>query len=355
VRSDLFDYHLPRERIAQTPIEPRDASRLLVVGADGSIRHRVFRDLPDLLAPGDLLIVNDSRVLPARLIGRRPTGGRAELLLLRAIRDDLWEAMASPGRRLAPGATLLFPTEGDPVLEAEVVERTADGGRIVRFRSRDDRTVLDLIHTVGRTPLPPYITAELDDPERYQTVYARLEGSSAAPTAGLHVTPEVIRRLAERGVRMATVTLHVGLATFRPIRSDEIEDHEMHQEWYEVPAETGEAVAGCRGSIVAVGTTTVRCLEAAAEPGANRRVQPGAGSTDLYITPGYRFRVVDRLVTNFHLPRSSLLVLVSAFAGLGPIRRAYECALQESYRFLSFGDAMLIDRASGPTAAGGDG
>ena len=338
MRTEEFDYPLPEHQIAQTPVEPRDASRLLVLDRkSGSISHHRFREFPDLLAPGDLLVMNDTRVLPARLIGVKPTGGRAEALLLRDLGGDRWEAMVFPGRRLDVGASILF---GEGALEAEVVGRDPAGTRVLQFRAKDSTDVPALIHRLGEVPLPPYIHAPLADRERYQTVYARLEGSAAAPTAGLHFTPWIFDRLAERGVQIATVTLHVGIATFRPVKTEEIEQHDMHEEWYEVPEATAAAIAEAPGRIVALGTTTVRTLESAAE--GPRKVRPGAGRTRLYITPGREFRVVDALLTNFHMPRSSLLVLVAAFAGLDRVKAAYHQALESGYRFLSFGDAMLI-------------
>jgi S-adenosylmethionine:tRNA ribosyltransferase-isomerase len=338
MRTEAFDYPLPDSQIAQVPVEPRDASRLLLLDRErGTIAHHGFRDLPELLAPGDLLVLNDTRVLPARLVGVKPTGGRAEALLLRDLGGDRWEAMVFPGRRLDVGARLRF---GAGALEAEVVERDRSGTRVLQFRSLEETGVPALLHRLGEAPLPPYIHVPLADRERYQTIYSRWEGSAAAPTAGLHFTPETFEYLAERGVRVATVTLHVGLATFRPVKAEEIEEHEMHEEWYEVPEATAAAIAAAPGRVIALGTTTVRALESAAS--GPRRVQPGAGRTRLYITPGFQFRIVDALLTNFHMPRSSLLILVSAFASLETIQAAYAQALETGYRFLSFGDAMLI-------------
>jgi S-adenosylmethionine:tRNA ribosyltransferase-isomerase len=337
MRTEAFDYPLPEDRIAQSPIEPRDASRLLLLDRKrGTISHHRFRELPELLAPGDLLVRNDTRVLPARLVGAKPTGGRAEALLLRDLGADRWEAIVFPGRRLDLGARIRF---GDGALEAEVAGRDPSGTRVLQFRSGAAEDVPALIHRLGAAPLPPYIHTPLADQERYQTVYARLEGSAAAPTAGLHFTPKTFERLAERGIQVAGVTLHVGLATFRPVKTETIEEHEMHEEWYEVPDATA-AIARVAGRVVALGTTTVRALESAAV--GPRQVQPGPGRTRLYITPGFHFRIVDALLTNFHMPRSSLLVLVSAFAGRELICEAYRQALATGYRFLSFGDAMLI-------------
>jgi S-adenosylmethionine:tRNA ribosyltransferase-isomerase len=338
MRTEEFDYPLPETQIAQSPVEPRDASRLLRLDRKtGAVSHHRFRDLPDLLAPGDLLVRNDTRVLPARLFGSKPTGGRAEVLLLRDLGEDRWEAMVFPGRRLDVGARIRF---GDGALEAEVLERNPSGTRVLQLRARESEDVPSLLHQMGEVPLPPYIHAPLADRERYQTVYSRLEGSAAAPTAGLHFTPDTFDRLAARGVGVATVTLHVGIATFRPVKTEEIEQHEMHEEWYEIPEATAAAVADARGRVVALGTTTVRALESAAE--GRRRLRRGTGRTRLYITPGHEFRAVDALLTNFHMPRSSLLILVAAFAGLQPVMAAYHQALDAGYRFLSFGDAMLI-------------
>lgn len=372
MRADLFDYELPRELIAQEPVTPRDSSRLLVLlpeGPEGAGRpweHRVFRDLPEYLREDDLLVLNETRVLPARLVGRKvPGGGRVEVLLLRPAAGRVlarpgdwagaweWEVLVSPGRRVRPGTRIVFregderdaAVEGEPRLVAEVLERTEAGGRVVAFRGRPGESFASAVAALGRVPLPPYITRPLADAERYQTVYARVEGSAAAPTAGLHFTPEVFSRLRQRGVRMTAVTLHIGLDTFRPVREQEIEEHRMHSEWYEVPAEGAQAVAECRergGRVVACGTTVVRTLEAAADPEAPGLVRAGSGWTDLFIRPGYRFRVVDVLLTNFHLPRSTLIMLVAAFGGTERVLEAYREAVRQRYRFYSFGDAMLV-------------
>jgi len=352
VRLELFDYPLPPERIAQTPIEPRDASRLLVLRADGRREHRRFVDLPQLLNPGDLLVFNDTRVLPARLFGRKDTGARVEVLLLQRHGPARWEALVQPGRRMQAGARARFGEE----LSAEVVGLGEEGSRVLQFDAPGGPEAADeLIHRLGEVPLPPYIHERLQDPERYQTLYAREEGSAAAPTAGLHFTPRVLEALAAKGVRFAYVTLHVGIATFRPVKTDTIEEHQMHAEWYSVPEATARAIRESRGRVVAVGTTTLRCLESAAARGSgagsrgpgDRHLEAGSRATRLYVTPGYRFRVVDCLLTNFHMPRSSLLILVSAFAGVEPVRKAYQEALDEGYRFLSFGDAMFTEEASG--------
>lgn len=345
MRLELFDYPLPPERIAQTPIDPRDASRLLVLHRDGSREHRRFLDLPEFLNPGDLLVFNDTRVLPARVHGRKDTGARVELLLLQRLAAGKWEALAYPGRRLAPGARILF---GEGELTAEVLDRGEEGTRVLQFSAEGGPEEADiLLHRLGEMPLPPYIHERLDDPDRYQTLYAREEGSAAAPTAGLHFTPQVFDALEAKGVRTAFVTLHVGIATFRPVKTETVDEHEMHAEWYSIPEETARAVNECPGRVIAVGTTTLRCLESAAlhsEEGS--KLRPGSGVTRLYMRPGSRFRVAEALVTNFHMPRSSLLILVSAFAGVEPIRAAYREALAQEYRFLSFGDAMFIERAA---------
>jgi S-adenosylmethionine:tRNA ribosyltransferase-isomerase len=331
-----YDYELPPQLIAQTPAEPRDAARLLVLPrSDGEISHHQVSDLPSLLAPGDLVVVNRSRVLPCRLIGRKSsTGGRVELLLLWPIEGSTWQALVG-GRHVRPGQQV----EIAPGVVAEIGE-DAEGGRAVRFLATD--SVPELLRRFGRMPLPPYITRYTGDPGRYQTVYAQVDGSAAAPTAGLHFTPELIERLQARGVQWASVVLHVGLDTFRPISDNDLRRHHIHTEWVEVPAETVEAVSRTRqrgGRVVAVGTTTVRALEHAAADG---ELHTFRGPADLFILPGYRFRVIDALLTNFHLPRSSLLLLVSALAGRERILRAYQEAIERRYRFFSFGDAMLI-------------
>jgi S-adenosylmethionine:tRNA ribosyltransferase-isomerase len=337
VRLDLFDYPLPPDRIAQHPVEPRDASRLLILErCTGAVSHRRFHHLPDYLGPEDLLVFNDTRVLPARLRGRKASGGAVELLLLRQLAPARWQALVRPGRRVPPGTRLLF---GDGDLSATVTARAEDGTREIELAIRNGPPEAFLAR-LGEVPLPPYISQPLPDPERYQTVYSRVPGSAAAPTAGLHFTPQLLQTIGERGTRLAFVTLHVGMATFRPVRTALIESHEMHREQYHLPEATAAAIAACRGRVVAIGTTTARCLEGAAR--GPRQVRAGAGETALYITPGYRFQVVDALLTNFHLPRSTLLILVAAFAGREPIMRAYHAALAEGYRFLSFGDAMLI-------------
>jgi S-adenosylmethionine:tRNA ribosyltransferase-isomerase len=350
MRASDFDYILPPERIAQTPIEPRDHARLLVLHRDtGALEHRVFTDLVDYLRPGDLLVANQSRVLPARLLGvKESSGGRVELLLLAARADlgpDRWEALARPSKRIHEGQRLLF---GDGALVAEVEGATPGGERVVRLVSREG-TVAQAVERVGVTPLPPYIHEKLADPERYQTVYAHDPGSAAAPTAGLHFTPALLERIEAMGVGIAYVTLHIGLDTFRPVEKDDLTDHVMHSEGIEVNAETAARVNATRatgGRIFAVGTTSTRTLEAvaglAAERGAGELLIPYQGRTALFITPSYQFRAVDALITNFHLPRSTLLALVSAFAGRERILAAYAEAIAREYRFYSFGDAMLL-------------
>jgi len=347
VRISEFDYELPDELIAQHPVIPRDASRLLVLHRDtGEIEHKRFRDLPGYLRAGDLLVLNDTRVIPARLLGRKAeTGGAAELLLLQTTGSDIWEAMARPGRRLHPGNVIVF---GDDELLAEILDVTPGGGRIVRLLPGPNaagRSVHDLLHVLGELPLPPYITDGPPPAERdvYQTIYARWEGSSAAPTAGLHFTEDIFSQLEEIGVRRTFVTLHVGMGTFKPVQVEDVEEHEIHEEFYSVSAEAAALINETKaagGRIISVGTTSTRTLESAADD--QGIVHPQTASTRLYIIPGYRFKVVDVQVTNFHMPRSTLLLLISAFAGRENIFRAYREAVAERYRFLSFGDAMLI-------------
>lgn len=337
---DDFDYDLPEDRIAQDPA-PRGASRLLVVDAGGEERHRRVGDLPELLAPGDLLVVNDTRVIPARLFAHRvPTGGKVELLLAEKIAESEWTCLVKPGRKARPGTRLRL----HPDLEAEVTARGDDGRHTVRF----SRPIEPLLEEIGHVPLPPYIHRpdRPEDRRRYQTVFARHAGAIAAPTAGLHFTDELMRRLEERGVETAKVTLHVGLGTFKPISAELVHEHRMDEERYHLPQATVEAVARTRargGAVVAVGTTVVRTLEGVAAVHGGRLVA-GDGHTNLFIYPGHRFQVVDRLLTNFHLPRSTLLMLVCALAGRERVLAAYEEAVAEEYRFYSYGDAMLVRR-----------
>ncbi|MBN1812635.1 MAG: tRNA preQ1(34) S-adenosylmethionine ribosyltransferase-isomerase QueA [Anaerolineae bacterium] len=339
-----FDYQLPPELIAQTPIEPRDASRLMVLNrTTGEITHHHFRDLPSFLRPGDLLVYNESRVIPARLFARKPTGGKVEVLLLRQRADDTWETLVG-GKRVRPGMrlTLLSGPDGEPTDAAvEVIEAGARGMRVLAF----DRPVLPLAGEVGTTPLPPYIHTPLEDASRYQTVYARVPGSAAAPTAGLHFTPGLLHELRGMGIRSAFVNLHIGLDTFRPVSEEDVESHPMHTEYCSLPPEAAAQISQAKKEkrrIIAVGTTSVRVLESAAAQSLTSNLQPFDGPTDLFIYPGHQFRMVDLMITNFHLPRSTLLMLVAAFAGKELLDRAYAEAIRERYRFYSFGDAMLI-------------
>jgi S-adenosylmethionine:tRNA ribosyltransferase-isomerase len=338
LRTDDFDYALPAHLIAQDPAAERDKSRLLVLDrASGSMEHRTFRDLPSLLRPGDLLVANRTRVLPARLLGHKKTGGAVELLLLRRLAPDRWTVMARPSRRLSAGTSVALGHDG---LEAELLRRTAPGEWEVIFSASGD--LEQALRKAGRVPLPPYIGATSAPPERYQTVYADREGSVAAPTAGLHFTPSLLDRLRRMDVGVAYVTLHVGPGTFRPVTTDRVEGHRMDPEWGEVTPDVASTINEARaegGRIVAVGTTTTRLLETA---GADGAVAPFCGETDRFIYPGYRFSAIDALITNFHLPRSTLLMLVSALAGRELILEAYGEAIARSYRFYSFGDAMLI-------------
>ncbi len=340
-----FDYDLPTGLIAQEPAEPRDSCRLLVLErTSGQTDHRTFSDLPEYLRAGDVLVVNDTRVLPARLLGLKDeTGGAVEVLLLRERYENAWECLVKPGRRLRPGTHIVF---ADGAMTALVVEQIDEGGgRLVQFRlGAGERSFLDVIHRIGQLPLPPYITKPVTDPELYQTVFAREERSAAAPTAGLHFTPELLARVEAAGARVETIELDVGIDTFRPVSEDDPERHRIHREHFRVSSRTAEVVNETRergGRVFAVGTTSVRALESAYDASAEELVE-SEGATSLYILPGYRFNVVDAMVTNFHVPRSTLLMMVSAFAGRGQILSAYSLAMEERYRFLSFGDAMLI-------------
>ena len=340
MKTSDFYYDLPQELIAQTPISRRDGSRMMVLPKnDGEVLHRHFYDLPDLLSKGDLLVLNDSRVLPARLIGaREDTGSPVELLLLSEKEGGRWECIVRPGKRCREGHRFSF---GEGLLRAEVETVLPDGNRIVRFEH--EGIFLELLDRLGQMPLPPYITERLEDPERYQTVYAKNPGSAAAPTAGLHFTDEVFARLKEKGIRTAFVTLHVGLGTFRPVKEEDIEDHPMHEEFYTVPEETADLIRETRaagGRIIAVGTTSCRTLETAAQK--YGEVRACSGMSGIFIYPGYEFKAIDGLVTNFHLPESTLIMLISALAGRERVLAAYAQAVRECYRFFSFGDAMLI-------------
>ena len=334
-----FSFDLPEELITQTPLERRDASRLLHLDPEtGAVEHRHFYDLPSYLRAGDCLVLNDTRVLPARLLGARKTGGAVELVLLRDLGGGRWECLSRPGRKTRPGIELSF---GSGELTA-TVEAVAEGGnRIVQFHY--DGIFLEILERLGKMPLPPYIREELQDAERYQTVYSRELGSAAAPTAGLHFTPELLDQIRVMGVKVCTLTLHVGLGTFRPVKEEEIEDHPMHAEFCIIPLETADVVNETKrsgGRVIAVGTTSCRTLESfASEDGT---LEASSGWTSIFIYPGYRFKCIDGLVTNFHLPESTLIMLVSALAGRENILHAYEIAVRERYRFFSFGDAMLI-------------
>ena len=334
-----FMYDLPEQRIAQTPVEPRDHSRLMVLHRDtGAIEHKHFYDIVDYLNPGDCLVINETKVIPARLYGERPTGGACEVLLLKQLGPKRWETLVRPGKKLRPGAEVIF---GDGRLRCKVTEITDVGGRIVEFECEGSfEAALDAL---GEMPLPPYIHEKLADRDRYQTVYARQDGSAAAPTAGLHFTPGLLSRIREKGVEIVPVLLHVGLGTFRPVKAENIEEHQMHSEYFEVTEEAARRVNAARergGRIVAVGTTSVRTLESAARDG---KLAATRGDTSIFIRPGYRFQLVDALITNFHLPGSTLIMLVSALYDREKILEAYRMAVEMEYRFFSFGDAMLIE------------
>jgi len=339
VKTSDFYFDLPQELIAQTPLPRRDASRLLVLDkATGATRHMHFYDLPSLLRPGDCLVLNDSRVLPARLIGHRAGGGACEVLLLIDRGDKIWECLVRPGKKLRPGAKITF---GDNELAAEVVGEVVGGNRLVRFDY--EGIFLEILERLGKMPLPPYIKAELEDGERYQTVYSKVAGSAAAPTAGLHFTKELLEQIQAMGVRVCYVTLHVGLGTFRPVKAENVDEHEMHSEYCVIPQETADIVNRTKregGRVICVGTTSCRTLESWA--GEDGTLKASAGWTKIFIYPGYRFKVLDALVTNFHLPESTLIMLVSALAGRERVLAAYKEAVRERYRFFSFGDAMFI-------------
>lgn len=338
-KSDFY-FDLPQELIAQDPLEDRSSSRLLVLDrATGQVSHHIFREIVDYLRPGDCLVLNNTKVIPARLLGvREQTGAHVEVLLLKRRENDVWETLVKPGKKCRPGTKLVF---GDGLLRAEVLETVEEGCRLIRF---DYEGIWEeVLDRLGEMPLPPYITHKLQDKNRYQTVYARHEGSAAAPTAGLHFTRELLGQIAGKGVHIAYVTLHVGLGTFRPVKEENVLEHHMHSEYYEVTEETADLINAAKaggGRVICVGTTSCRTLESAADD--NGFVRPGSGSTEIFIYPGYRFKVLDALVTNFHLPESTLVMLVSALAGRERVLGAYEEAIRERYRFFSFGDAMLI-------------
>ena len=340
MKTSDFNYDLPEELIAQTPAQPRDSSRLLVYHrGTGEIEHRIFRDVIDYLNPGDVLVVNQTRVIPARLYGEKEgTGGAIEFLLLRRLNLTDWEVILKPGKKAKPGARFVF---GEGELRAEVLSMAEDGGRTVRFEY--EGVFEDVLDRLGQMPLPPYIHEKLEDKSRYQTVYAKVDGSAAAPTAGLHFTPELLERVRAKGVEIVPVLLHVGLGTFRPVKEEDVANHHMHSEYYEVTPEQAEKINAARargGRVVCVGTTSVRTLETVAtEDGI---VHPGSGFTQIFITPGVPIKAVDALITNFHLPQSTLLMLISALMGRENALHTYEIAVKERYRFFSFGDAMMI-------------
>lgn len=340
MKTSDFSYNLPQELIAQTPVEPRDSSRLLLLDKEnGEINHKHFYDIIDYLNEGDLIVANDSRVLPARIFGiKDQTGARVEFLLLNQVENNRWETLCKPGKKAREGAEFTF---GDGIMKAKVIEVKEDGNRVVEFESEEN--FYSALDKIGQMPLPPYITEELQDRERYQTVYSNEIGSAAAPTAGLHFTNDLMDKIKAKGVNIAYVTLHVGLGTFRPVKVDDVKNHKMHSEHYEISKETCELINKTKANgnrVIAVGTTSCRTLESVAS--FYGEIKPCEGFTDIFIYPGYEFKVLDGLITNFHLPESTLIMLVSAFAGYDNVMKAYETAVNEKYRFFSFGDAMFI-------------
>ncbi|ASS74625.1 tRNA preQ1(34) S-adenosylmethionine ribosyltransferase-isomerase QueA [Tumebacillus algifaecis] len=340
MRVEEFDFHLPEELIAQHPLEERTASRLMTLNKrTGEIGHHRFSDLLDFLQPGDALILNNTRVLPARLYGvKSDTGAKVEFLLLKELEPNVWEVLVRPGKKLRIGAQVTF---GDGLLTAEVLEKTEEGGRIVRFSF--EGIFYEILDQLGQMPLPPYITEQLEDQERYQTVFSKHRGSAAAPTAGLHFTEDLLKQIEAKGIKIGFVTLHVGLGTFRPVSAETLDEHKMHAEWYHLPQETADLINATKAGghrVVAVGTTACRTLETAGQKEGDLR--EASGWTDIFIYPGVEFKVVDALITNFHLPKSSLVMLVSALAGRESVLHAYAEAVREEYRFFSFGDAMFI-------------
>lgn len=335
-----FDFYLPEELIAQDPLEDRSSSRLLVLNKEtGERKHRVFRDIIEYLKPGDCLVINNTKVIPARLIGEKEgTGAHIELLLLKRKEKDIWETLVKPGKKAKPGTKISF---GGGLLIGEIIDVVEEGNRLVQFTY--EGIFEEILDKLGQMPLPPYITHQLQDKNRYQTVYAKYEGSAAAPTAGLHFTKELLEEIAAKGVVIANVTLHVGLGTFRPVKVEDVTKHHMHSEFYQVEPAEAEKINAAKAEghrVICVGTTSCRTIESAAD--ANGLVQPGSGNTEIFIYPGYQFKVLDALITNFHLPESTLLMLVSALAGRENVLAAYEEAVRERYRFFSFGDAMFI-------------
>ena len=340
MKTSDFDYDLPKELIAQDPLEDRSASRLMVLHRkSGTIEHRVFHDIVEYLKPGDCLVRNNTKVIPARLFGmREDTGATIELLLLKRRENDVWETLVKPGKKARTGARLVF---GDNHLTGEIIDVLEDGNRLIQFHY--EGIFEEILDELGQMPLPPYITHKLKDKNRYQTVYAKYEGSAAAPTAGLHFTEELFQKIEEKGVKVANVTLHVGLGTFRPVKVDDVTKHHMHTEFYRVDQEAADLMNETKrngGRIICVGTTSCRTIESAADE--QGVIHPGQGDTSIFIYPGYKFKMLDALITNFHLPESTLLMLVSALAGKDQIMSAYETAVKEKYRFFSFGDAMII-------------
>ncbi len=335
-----FDFYLPDELIAQEPISPRDHSRLLVVNRRSKqLFHKHFYEIVDFFNPGDLLVLNQTKVLPARLIGTKTTGAKVELVLLKRIKTDTWECLVKPGKKLKPGAKIYFG-EGEQ-LTAEIIDYTDSGGRIVIFTY--EGVFEEVLDRLGQMPLPPYIHKELKEKNRYQTVYAKEQGSAAAPTAGLHFTKSLLNKLTNKGVNITFITLHVGLGTFRPVKTENVQDHKMHSEYFSINEKSAQIINDTKvkgKKIIAVGTTTVRTLESVAD--SRGMIKSQKGWTDIFIYPGYKFKVVDSIITNFHLPKSSLIMLVSAFAGTELIKRAYQIAVDEKYRFFSFGDAMFL-------------
>ncbi|MGI5932077.1 MAG: tRNA preQ1(34) S-adenosylmethionine ribosyltransferase-isomerase QueA [Eubacterium sp.] len=335
-----FDYELPEELIAQDPLEDRSASRLMVLDKHtGQIRHHRFYEIPQYLKPGDCLVLNNTKVIPARLYGvKEGTGAQIEILLLKRIEKDLWETLVRPGKKMKPGARVIF---GDGLLTGEVEAVAEEGNRLIRFSY--EGIFEEILDQLGQMPLPPYITHQLKDRNRYQTVYAKYDGSAAAPTAGLHFTPELLQQIRDAGIRIAEVTLHVGLGTFRPVKVEEVTEHHMHSEYYSITKDAAEQINATRragGRVICVGTTSCRTIESAADEEGN--LKESSGWTDIFIYPGYRFKVMDCLITNFHLPQSTLIMLVSALAGREHVLAAYREAVKEKYRFFSFGDAMFL-------------
>lgn len=339
LKTSDFYFDLPEELIAQDPLLDRSSSRLLMLDKNsGKTKHETFKNVIDYLNPGDCLVLNNTKVIPARLIGNRETGGQVEVLLLKRHENDVWETLVKPGKKCKPGAKLVF---GDGILKAEVLETVEEGNRLIQFKY--EGIFEEVLDKLGEMPLPPYITHKLQDKNRYQTVYAKYEGSAAAPTAGLHFTNELLKQIEQKGIKIAYVTLHVGLGTFRPVKVDNVLEHHMHSEYYEITKEAADTInaAKQRGNkVICVGTTSCRTIESAADK--NGHLEPKCDNTEIFIYPGYRFKVLDELITNFHLPESTLVMLVSALAGKENVLNAYEEAIKERYRFFSFGDAMFI-------------